>query len=295
MLIKIIMQLIKSSILLYLLLLHIFSFGQESYRFIGFIKTQETGIVPYKISFRIDSSDSIFGESYFDFNGSSNTTSIIKGKTDAKRKSISFVEIRNVSSKSSSEQNDFCYLKVNDLKIKSSKENSIISGDFSSEFENGKKCVSGKLYLVSDDFLDNLEESISLQDSVSKKNETAYEILQQIRSNKVFLEKNQGIDILSSKKVELVVWDKHDADGDRISILMDGKVIERDLILSNNKKSYLLNCASKKCTLKILALNEGEFPPNTIEIELNDQKQVTPIVGKLKKGEAIFLHIRPEL
>jgi hypothetical protein len=184
---------------------------------------------------------------------------------------------------------------VDDLKIKSSKENSIISGDFTSNFEDGQKCISGKLYLVSDHFLEHIEERLSQEDTTSTIDpKSAHEALRQIRSDKVILEKDQEMEILSDGMIEITVWDKHDADGDRISILLDGRVIERDLLLSNEKKSYTINCHSKKCTLKVLALNEGKSPPNTVELELKNQQHITPIIGKLNKGEAIFLQIRTE-
>ncbi len=268
--------------------------SQFDYSFIGFVKAEEIGIVPYKITFSTDADDSLFGQSHFDFNGKNSTSSEIKGKISSRGKQISFIETLNISSQSNSESSDFCFLRLESVKINNKKDNSVISGDFTSSFTDNTPCINGKIYLVSENFINLIEEKINSQDSLKAQQQIAQQLLSNVKKNTVTLENQERIEINTQGSVELYVYDKHSEDGDRITILLNGEVLERDLTLKNDKKKYLINCKSEKCNIKILALNEGEFPPNTVEIEIKDNKYTTPITGQLNKGEALYIDLLPK-
>ena len=128
--------------------------AQETYQFeyIGALRTLDNQIISYKLKFQEIDKGIIEGVSYTDFYGTNNTESKVTGRL-SKKNELSFKELHNISSSSSEDNEIFCYIHVNNLKIRKSNSKRIINGEFDGIYINGDTCASGSIYLVGNAFL----------------------------------------------------------------------------------------------------------------------------------------------
>lgn len=262
---------------------------KKSYEFIGALTTSSMDIISYKLIFTELEDGKITGESITDFYGEDMTTSKLEGTFNRKQKKISFTEIENISTKSKEDVNSFCYVAVEDLRIKKLRGKEIIFGKFTGKFKSGENCASGSIYLASQNLIEELKSEAEKQgiklDSLGKIDSVLYSAT--LKNNEVKILKggsNESID-WKSDKVVFDVWDGSKEDNDMINIYINGKLVKEKLIIKNKRITIEEPIISNGDVIKIVALNEGELPTNTVNFMFRDEKNTSPFISNLKQGE----------
>ena len=262
-----------------------FSQEENSQEFIGALHTSNNDIISYKIKFNILEGRKLEGTSQTDFYGKNNTKSKITGTIDKKGKNISFSEISNISSSSEEDAQTFCFVRIDNLKIRKVKGKGIIQGKFNGFFPSGDTCATGTIYMASSELLAELnisEDSIRKLDSLVKLNKPSSEIK--------YLRDNDVLNVnWTSKKIILEVWDGSKEDNDVISIYFNDHLIEENLIIKNDKRKISIPFSVEKGTLKIVAINEGESATNTVNFLLKNGNELNSFTSILKEGEKVLV------
>lgn len=282
----------KSAFFLFFILIFSNCQGQETKKleFIGTLQMPDGIIITYKLTFKEMPDGKIEGVSITDFYGENNTKSKITGFFNNKENKISFHETENISTKSSSEANEFCFIHVKNAKIKTVKEKSIIQGNFKGVYSNDSNCVDGYMYLIGTNFLEQWNNKI-LNSDYSKNTDSLKPSRQEYAGLLKKTEENQlrNNEILRinwvSEEIILELWDAAKIDQDKITIFINEKKIIEDFVIKREKKIIVIPFKEDICSIKILATSEGNLPTNTVNIVLRDDNTFTPVVTNLNKGE----------
>src|SRR5690554_2263627 len=78
----------------------------------------------------------------------------------------------------------------------------------------------------------------------------------------------------NSKYVRVVYRDHIYFDGDRVQIIMNGRVLYADILLESNYKQVEIDLQHGFNKIEILALNQGTSGPNTAEFQIYDDQGV---------------------
>lgn len=84
----------------------------------------------------------------------------------------------------------------------------------------------------------------------------------------------------------LELWDGGLEDGDIVTILVNGKPLLTDHVLTAERKKFNLPVSEKLTTISIVAGEEGANPPNTAELQLTDGTEVHRLTAFNKKGKS---------
>lgn len=276
----------------FFLLFPIILFAQKksNSEFIGSLQTAEKNIITYKITYKELADGKIEGTSVTDFWGSDNTTAKIIGSYSKDRKKISFRETENIVTKSNSDISEFCFINVENAKLKSINGKNIINGSFTGKFINGGKCAQGLVYLIGVDLLNQLydtlikSEIVIKNDSLKKTALKANKLLQESNENKLLADETLKLN-WRSEDIIVEVWDALKEDKDVISIFINDKIVVKDYLVKLEKKAFAFPFIGNNCIIKILSVSDGEIPPNTVNFSLIDGAQKTPVVTSLEKGK----------
>jgi len=260
------------------------------HEFIGTIQLIDKSIISYKINFTESDDGRLTGYSLTDFSGEHKTKTKIRGRVDRAKRTISFSETENVLTKSSSDTEDFCYLHVYNAKIKLAKKKSYIQGHFFSRYDDGSLCIEGDIYLIGQDqFFRKMDRAIAVADKI-KKGDQMIQVKENIVKTKESMKNtvlNNGSKVVipetNGQEVIVRIFDTEYLDGDKISIF------NNDIcILDNYKvtgKTYQLPIIIQDTTiLRIVANNEGRYPPNSAQIEIMVKDESIPIKLNMLKG-----------
>jgi hypothetical protein len=100
---------------------------------------------------------------------------------------------------------------------------------------------------------------------------------------------------VSSEEIRISLWDHGRKDGDVVSIYLNGEAIVSKYLLEYQKKVFDLKLdPSKANDLFLYAHNLGQFPPNTVSIEITDGKVSENIIlnSDLKSCEAVLINVK---
>ena len=75
-----------------------------------------------------------------------------------------------------------------------------------------------------------------------------------------------------SKYIKLVYRDHLAFDGDRVQVIMNDRVIARDILLESSYKHLIIDLKIGFNKIEIVALNQGTSGPNTAEFQVYDDK-----------------------
>ncbi len=285
--------------LLFFKLTFSYSQNQTDYEFIGTLQLPNNEIISYKLSFKENKGGVIEGYSLTDIYGSNRTKSAIIGNINIANQKVSFKETANISTKSSSNESEFCYLHVSNAKIKTLRGKTIIQGSFNGKYDNGKACVNGYIYLVSTQYLEKLENEYLSADKI--KNTDTLSILKQKigtlkdRADKNTLKRNEVLNVnWNSNEVILEIWDGEQEDLDEVQVYINDQKIIDQLVLKRQKKILILPLTEKVNSVKIIGISEGLTASCTANIILRDGNTVTQIVSILKKGESNIIKINKQ-
>ncbi len=270
----------------FLIPVYVYCQDGNNYEFIGMLKLSDSGIIPYKLTFKKYLETKIEGFSITDFYGSNKTKSKIEGFFSKQQNNITFTEIENISTISNANPKDFCYIHVKNASIKRKNGKTIMEGAFYGKFNNDSNCAKGTIYLVGTDVIDKIKK----HDSVLNKTNVV-NLLN--KTNQTFLTSDNQLNInWQSQKLIIELWDAATFDNDVITLTVDEKPILENYIIEHEKKIITLPFATDLCTIKIYAVSEGKNPPNTVNLILKDNDVTHAIVTKLKKGESSTVTIK---
>jgi len=101
---------------------------------------------------------------------------------------------------------------------------------------------------------------------------------------------------VASNSVKLMVWDKNKADGDEVSLYLNGELIIEKFTVSKTKKEIVIELEPGKNIIVLHALNLGSIPPNTAALSINDgskRAKLITLVSTLKKSGALEVFYDP--
>lgn len=264
--------------------------SQETYEYLGGLVLNDTISYTYKLNIT-EHEGNIKGYSISDIGGIQETKSIVFGEYNKSKKELNLRETQTVYTKTPLEKDyEFCYVNTT-IKNFSFEKTKKVKTNFIGLFEDNVQCINGELYLS---LAEKIEERMAkvakkinkmkrLPDSVKQK----FQPLKMMDSmNMNILRKNQTLSIFTNdEKIKLIVYDGGKEDGDRISIMSNGKTIRKSYKATNKRNIILLNLDSKKTSIVIKAENEGQISPNTVVVELVDQENNIRALSNLKVGE----------
>ena len=111
------MKQLSLSIILLLLINYAQSQAVKNQEYIGTLQLSNKQLITYKITFSETQDGKLEGTSITDIYGKNRTQSVIKGNKGNGGK-ISFYETVNVSTKSTTVKDEFCYVHVSDARFK---------------------------------------------------------------------------------------------------------------------------------------------------------------------------------
>lgn len=287
------MQYLKKIILgLFLLPTVLIAQNNNKYEFFGvlFLNDDKSKMISYRLAFE-EKNGIISGYSITDLDGKHETKNTISGFYDKNSKTISFKEEDILYTKSTYNESAFCYINFKG-KLKNLDSKSRIEGDFSGFFKNNKKCIDGSINLVGDkkiyDQLSKMDSKIQKTKRISpeiKEKTQMVKILDSLKINK--LSKDENINVFwKSNSAKFTIWDSGKEDGDIITIYHNEKVILNKHKITNKKTTFEAALTEGLNTFKIVALNDGEIPPNTVNLEISDNERIFELMSNLKMGES---------
>lgn len=285
-----------SVVILTIFLSFISVFSQTQKEFVGALLVPKNQIITYKLSFDINEENIIEGLSTTDFMGGDKTVSKIIGKLTSDSV-LSFHEISNLSTISSSNNASFCYVYVDGIKLKNISGTVLIQGAFIGKYPNGNKCAEGKINLVSTNMLSELKTMIDTshtkKDSVSTKKITSFldEAIAPIEKMKTLHDNEELVIEWANGPIVFDIWDGFLEDKDVISIYQEDQLIEANYTIKNIKKTFTLPFVSDSSLIKIVAINEGGTISNTVNYNFKNDQVETNFISSLKKGESVFIRI----
>jgi len=263
----------------------------EEHEFVGTIQLIDKSIISYKVNFVENNDGTIEGYSITDFSGDHKTKTKIRGKIDRKKNLISFSETENILTKSSSESEEFCYIHIYNAKLKLKKKKSYIQGHFFSRYADGSLCIEGDIFLIGEQqFFKKMNRAISIADKVKKTDELA-QVKENLARTKESLENTVLADgskiTISEAKGERIiinVFDTEYLDGDKISIFQNGICILDNYKVIGKKFELPIVVTQDTTHFRIVADNEGRYPPNSAQIEIKSKDNDIPIRLNLLQG-----------
>lgn len=75
-------------------------------------------------------------------------------------------------------------------------------------------------------------------------------------------------------------------DGDRVDVYLNGDKILSNVLITNAGETFLINLKNGQNDLVLIALNEGQYPPNTCELRINNGSGIKMSPG-LSTGQAV--------
>lgn len=268
----------------------------EKFELIGTLKTADQ-LIPLKVNIEVEADGKVSGISSTNFLNADKTESRIEGTVDFKNQLMNFAEVGNLSTNSNAQASEFCYIRVKDLKWRQSKEKSIFNGKFKGYYPDSTECASGEIYLVSMEVLRKLVEQNpqlqNIKDSLKQVAQaTPIDTTLRVNTEEPLMHESVLALPWHSDEVKLHVWDAFKEDNDRIDIYINDSLVYNNVVATAHKKTFKFKLESQTAnSIKIVALNEGEQPPNTVNAQLIDGGKVHPLVTKLKTDEFVEVQL----
>lgn len=107
--------------------------------------------------------------------------------------------------------------------------------------------------------------------------------------------KIQEMVTVANSEIKLLVWDKNKVDGDKISLYLNGELLEHEFAVNKTKKEVTLNLLPGKNVIVMYAINLGTIPPNTAIMSINNghRPKLITLVSDLKKSGALEIIYDP--
>jgi len=150
--------------------------------------------------------------------------------------------------------------------------------DFKGTFTDGQPCISGKLNLVSNEFIQKsfskTEKRISDSNLLEKKfGDTIDIVLNKIKDVQTIFNSNQDIDLLKNDYLKFNIYESYRIfirdfgiiDYDKIKFKINNNK-EREITIKDEAIYFKIDRDKRKNIIHITGLDPGEFPPITAQI-----------------------------
>ena len=290
--------------------------------FKGTIKIAKNLTYNYSLRFTVSKNNQITGYSLSDPGGFTETKTKIYGTFDSVTSILNFEEKSVLRSRVDLQKNYLCFVKAK-LTLKKVKLIEMLSGKFiGTEPGSTTQCATGEIKLINTDMVKTFlkQQKPSLSDTANKataqiKKEKTQKIPEvkekEVPENKLEgspntenteVKKGNTITISDAKgkeflitgnKIKLSIWDNGEVDGDKISILLNDKYILENYMVTFSSKIIEVTLSDRETdTIKIIALNEGNLPPNTATIKIESKTEQYPIITKANLNEIRTIFLR---
>lgn len=271
-----------------ILLIGFSAYAQDSYKYMGVIRIQDSLVITYKLEFS-ESNGKISGFSLTDFGGDHETKSKLAGTYDNENKILEFKEVAMVYTKSSFSSLDFCNIHFLPSRFRLGSDK--LMGEFKGKFSDGTECINGEIAMNSVEKIDKrmtkfakkINKSKRVPDSLKQKMNNI-KLLDTLNLN--VLKKGEVTSVLTrSESVSLFIYDGGQIDNDIITIMLDGKALLTKHVISENKKRIDIPMNKDVVKLVVHSDSEGTIGSNTAIIEIHDSDNQIKTMTNLKKGE----------
>lgn len=274
------------------IILNTFCYGQ-TYEYLGVIKLNDSAFIPYKLDFE-EKNGLINGFSISDLGGKHETKSNIRGTYTKESKTLRFQEYDIVYTKSPIDELDMCLVNF-EGSLKNLEKNKAFSGDFKGLYADGKGCLDGMI-IVSN--AKKVEERIAKFDKkIQKFKKVSQEVKDKISLKRSIdtltmstVKANENLNVfVKNSSVSLVIYDAGKEDNDRVQVYIDDTLILEDYSILRTKKTIPITIKNNAANIRVVAINEGTKPPNTVKVELVDGDNLITTRTSLKEGETASL------
>lgn len=257
-----------------------------SKEFTGVIKLNDSSFIPYKLDLTSTDNFLISGSSITDEGGVHETKSKIKGNYNPSTHILSLEEYDIVYSKSPYEELDFCFVHF-ETKLQSFNKPKFLKGPFLGKYVDGSSCINGELLLADSKKVEKIKEKFNkpkFQKKIkSKKIDTV-----QLKP----ITNGEDLNIFVKSKIfKLSIYDSGKIDNDLINLYVDGKLVLENFSIKKEKKEIPIILSKKRMSVKVVALNEGTSPPNTVKIEIQSPTDFITTKTALKTNEKAVLSL----
>jgi hypothetical protein len=274
----------KTFLLLFSLLVYFLN-AQEKFGFnyLGNLVLPNNTPISFSIHFN-EENGIVNGYSLTNIGNPDETRSDISGMYFKKDKSFQLQETQILSTSSEADLSTFCFIHAN-LYIKGRLGNKRLEGEFVGLFANNDTCASGKILLMEKE---KLEKKIK---KIKKRIEKFEEKRPTVLQTKQLKDGDDFVLNWESEKLTLYLWDANEEDGDKIQLIINGKIILNEYETKRKRKKIKYKLQKGENTIEIKAIGLGTSPPNTSRIELVDSKTKYPVVMQLSLDKSAIIII----
>lgn len=276
----------------------------------GYLGVEHGESFTYKLSFT-DSFGYIKGYAYTWLDENKDVKAKVTGFIDKKNKTLSFKETEIVYNHGFESNTTICLINAT-LKFKEENGLKVFTGSISSSDASNVYCGQGTIRFMDNETLKNLfndnetnEESpkdIVKRSTAKKPFKIIYDTISKSSINQNIPQNNKTEKITSgtekeydwmSDSVILEVWDGGRIDGDMINILFNDSTILKRYALTQKRNRIVVPIMNNSINqLEIVAVNEGNEPPNTANLLLIDGSKQYPIIAYNTIGKKAIIRIR---
>ena len=218
------------------------------------------------------------------------TKSDVSGIFNKNTKTYKLKETQVLSTNSEADLNTFCYINM-EITEKGKLSLKRYEGKFTGYFTNGDTCASGNIILMEKEKLEKKLEKIKkkVEKKIVKKKKKEEEI--NVMSTKVLKDGDDMLIKCYSDKITIYIWDANQEDGDKISLIVNGKYLLENYTTKRKRKKIKYKLNEGENIIEITATNLGSTPPNTSRIEIVDSKAKYPIITQLELNKTAIIKI----
>jgi len=216
------------------------------------------------------------------------TKSDLSGIFNKNTKTYKLKETQVLSTNSEADLNTFCYINM-EITEKGKLSLKRYEGKFTGYFTNGDTCASGNIILMEKEKLEKKVEKIKKK--VEKKIEKQKKEEINVLSTKILKDGDDMLINCYSDKITIYIWDANQEDGDKISLIANGKYLLENYTTKRKRKKIKYKLKKGENIIEITAKNLGSNPPNTSRIEIVDSKTKYPIITQLELNKTAVIKI----
>ena len=262
-------------------------FSQKTERYSGILTLENGTPLMFEMEFTQDKGI-VNGFSITGKGTSDETRSDISGIFNKNTKTYKLKETQVLSTNSEADLNTFCYInmEITELGKLSIKR---YEGNFTGYFTNGDTCASGAIILMEKEKLEKKVEKIKkkIEKKIEKQKKEEINVL----STKVLKDGDDMLIKCYSDKITIYIWDANQEDGDKISLIVNGKYLLENYTTKRKRKKIKYKLNEGENIIEITATNLGSNPPNTSRIEIVDSKAKYPIITQLELNKTAIIKI----
>jgi hypothetical protein len=267
----------------------LFSFGQQDFEYVGFIKLNDSSLISLTVKFQ-ETNGKINGFTLTDVGGEHETKSSIVGVYNDDNNVLNFKEVETIYTKSYVTEDDFCYINFTSRPYKL-RRSSKLNGTFKGLFPDNTECIDGEISLsTKEKQLEKIEKAKKFIKKTKRISESEKENIDLVKMMDTVqmnvLRQKQVMSVFSnSKNIRIEIYDGGQIDGDKISLIYNNKIILRDFETKKERKNIPLILSKSKNSFILKANNVGSISTNTAVIEVFVDNTKIRALTNLKAGE----------